>query len=176
VAATSRSINLGQQEGELAMKSIGFLCAAILGVASMLAPVPVIAQSSAIGVTGAGEGIFPSSAQLYGVSLSGLELGQGVFIDSDGTTTGQFYAVLLGTSPLGLPQDIAIGGEVSSGAIGPNGSATFSGTATVDLGNGSQPLLGVRFTATATPESLLLILGTSTLPPATLVAGSITIE
>lgn len=158
------------------MKRIGLLFAAILGVASILAPVPVVAQSDATGVTGAGAGVFLAGATLNGIPLSGLELGKGVFITWDGTATGQFHAVLLGTSLLGQPQNIAVEGEVSSGSIGPDGSATFSGSATVDMGDDMLPLRGVPFTVTATTESLEVVLGTSTLPPATLVAGSITIE
>jgi phosphomannomutase len=45
----------------------------------------------------------------------------------------------------------------------------------VDMGDGTV-LRGVPFTATAKADSLLLTLGTSALPAATLTAGSITIE
>lgn len=84
--------------------------------------------------------------------------------------------VLVGTSFLGAPQDVIVEGEVRDGFVAGPGSTTFSGSATVDMGDGSVPLLGVPFTVTATTQSLLLTLGPSTLPSATLVAGSITIE
>jgi hypothetical protein len=127
-------------------------------------------------VTAADESSYPAGATFSGISLSGLQVGTGLSIASDGAAAGQFVAVLLGTSPLGQPQEITVDGKVGGGSIGPDGSATFSGVATVDMGDGSVPLLDVPFTVTATPESLLLTLGTSALPSATLTAGSITIE
>ena len=59
---------------------------------------------------------------------------------------GEFQAVLLGTSPLGTPQNVTVEGEVQSGAVGADGSATFSGTATVDMGDGTPALPDVPFT------------------------------
>jgi hypothetical protein len=133
-------------------------------------------QTTGGGVTGAGAAAFPGGATFNGISLSGLEIGTGVSIASDGAATGRFLAVLLGTSLLGQPREIAVDGKVSGGSIGPDGSVTFGGTATVDFGDGSLPALGVPFTVTATTGSLLLTLGTSTLPSTTLNTGSITID
>ena len=127
-------------------------------------------------MTGAGEAIFPGGATFNGVSLSGLTLGQGVSIAQDGSATGQFHAVLLGTSLLGAPQDVTVEGEVRNGSVARDGSATLGGTATVDMGDGPLPLPGVPFTVTASAASLALILDTAALPTATLTAGSITIE
>ncbi|MBI2357715.1 MAG: hypothetical protein HYV04_02155 [Deltaproteobacteria bacterium] len=158
------------------MKKLVFLWAAILSMTITLAPAPVLAQSEDTGVTGAGAGMFGGGAAFNGIPLNGLELGKGVSVASDGTATGEFHTVLLGTSLLGQPQEIDVDGKVSSGSVGPDGSATFSGSATVDMGDGSAPLPGVPFTVTATTQSLLLTLGTSTLPSATLTAGSIVIE
>lgn len=152
------------------------LRAAVLTVAIALAATPVLAQSDEAGVTGAGEGIFTELATFNGVALSGLELGKGLFIASDGTAMGEFHAVLLGTSLLDQPQDIAVEGEVSTGFVAADGSAIFSGSATVDMGGGTLPLLGVPFTVTASPDGLQLILDVTNLPPAALAAGSITIE
>ena len=53
--------------------------------------------------------------------------------------------MLLGTSLLGAAQNITVEGEVSSGSVAADGSATFSGTATVDMGGGTLPLTGVPF-------------------------------
>lgn len=118
----------------------------------------------------------PLRAEFNGISLNAFELGKGIFIESDGSATGDFHTVLLGLSLLGLPQEITVEGEVGSGSLGPDGSATFSGSATVDLGDGSLPFVDVPFVVTTTTQGLLLTLGTSPLPPAMLTAGSITIE
>jgi hypothetical protein len=138
-------------------------------------PDPAAAES-AHGTTAAGASSFPSGATFNGVSLSGMQLGTGLSIAPNGTAAGEFLAVLIGTSPLGQRQEIGVQGVVVSGSIGPSGTATFGGTATVAMGSGSVPLLNVPFTVTATTQSVLLNLGTSTLPSATLTEGSITIE
>ena len=99
-----------------------------------------------------------------------------MFIAQDGSATGQFQAVLLGTSLLGAAQNITMEGEVRGGSVGADGSATFSGTATVDMGDGTLPLPGVPFTVTVSAGSLGLILNAVALPTATLTAGSITVK
>ena len=156
------------------MTRLGFLLTAILGLASVMTPAPVAAQDT--GVTGAAEAAFPDGATFNGIPLKGLTLGQGLFVGQDGSATGQFQAVLLGTSLLGMPQNVTVEGEVRNGAVGGDGSATFSGTATVDMGDGSLPLLAVPFTVTTATGSLGLILGATVLPTATLTAGSITAQ
>src|SRR5881392_1676792 len=155
------------------MTRLGLLSAAVLGLATLTAPA---AAQDAVGVTGAGEATFPDGASFNGISLKGLTLGQGMFIAPDGSATGQFQAVLLGSSLLGTPQNITVEGEVGSGSVGADGSATFSGTATVDMGDGTLPLSGVPFTVTASAGSLGLILNAVALPTATVTAGSITIK
>src|SRR5438046_4581988 len=157
------------------MTRLGFLSAAMLGLAGLLAPAPVAAQDAA-GVTGAAEATFPDGATFNGIPLRGLTLGQGLFIAPDGSATGQFQAVLLGSSLLGTPQNITVEGEVSSGSVGADGSVTFSGTATVDMGDGTPALPGVPFTATVSAGSLGLILNGTALPTATLSAGSIAVK
>lgn len=152
-----------------------WVAVAIVGVAITLASVSAVAQGGDTGVAGAGELSFPDGATFNGVSLNGLEVGTGLAISSEGTATGQFFGVLVGTTALG-PREIDVDGEVRTGSVGQDGSATFGGSATVDMGDGSLPLLDVPFTVTATTEGLLLTLGASTLPSATLTAGTITIE
>jgi len=156
------------------MTRLGFLLAAIVGLASVMAPAPVAAQDT--GVTGAAEAAFPNGAAFNGVPLRGLTVGQGMFIAQDGSATGQFQAVLLGSSLLGTPQNITVEGEVGGGSVGADGSATFSGTATVDMGDGTLPLPGVPFTVTVSAGSVGLILNAVALPTATLSAGSITVK
>src|SRR5437899_769603 len=156
------------------MNRVGFASMAILGLASLLAPAQAAAQD--IGVTGAAEATFPDGATFNGVPLRGLTLGQGMFIAPDGSATGQFQAVLLGSSLLGTPQNITVEGEVSSGSVAADGSATFSGAATVDMGDGTPALPGVPFTVTVSAGSLGLTLNAVALPTATLSAGSITVK
>jgi hypothetical protein len=157
------------------MTRLAFVRAVIVGLATLIAPAPVAAQDAA-GVTGAAEAALPDGAAFNGVPLSGLTLGQGLVIALDGSAKGQFQAVLVGTSILGAPQDITVEGAVRSGFAPGDGSATFRGTATVTMGDGTLPVPGVPFEATVSTNSLALILGATTLPTATVTAGSITIE
>src|SRR5438105_11535851 len=108
------------------MMRLAFALAAILGLATLAEPAPVAAQDAA-GVSGAAEATFPDGATFNGIPLRGLTLGQGLFIGQDGSATGQFEAVLLGTSLLGAAQNITVEGEVGGGSVGADGSATFSG-------------------------------------------------
>ena len=82
----------------------------------------------------------------------------------------------MGTSPVGTPQNVTVEGEVSGGSVGADGSATFSGTATVDVGDGTPAVPRVPFTVTASVGSLGLTLNAVALPTATVTAGSITIK
>src|SRR2546423_3747593 len=126
------------------MTRLGFLSAAILGLASLLAPAQASAQDAA-GVTGAAEATLPDGATFNGIPLRGLTLGQGLFIAQDGSATGQFQAVLLGTSLLGAAQNITVEGEVSGGCPRPGGGANVRGTPPADTGaRGSPPAWGAR--------------------------------
>jgi hypothetical protein len=155
------------------MTRLGIVVTASLGLASTFAPARLLAQD--VGVTGAAEATLPPGATFSGISLKGLTLGQGIFIGQDGSATGQFQAVLRGTTLLGSPRNIVVEGEVRNGSAD-GGTATFSGTASVNLDNGTPPLAGVPFTVTASEGSLGLTLNGAALPTATVSAGSITIE
>lgn len=163
------------KKGKSILKRSGFLWVLILSVAITLTSPPVIGQGTETGVTGAGVGIFPDGATFSGIPLSGLELGQGIFIASDGTAQGEFHVVLLGKSLLGLPQEIIVDGKVSNGSVTSDGRANVSGIATVDLGDRTS-LPGVAFNVTLSADSMVLTLGSTTLPAAGLTGGAVTVE
>jgi hypothetical protein len=147
------------------------MMAILLG--TVLLPASAFAQNT--GVVGAGAASLPANTLLSGVPLSGLFFGMGVVVPGDTTADGQFQARLLGTNILGQPQNIEVQGDATSGTLGTD-TRTFSGTATVDMGDGTAPLSNVPFTVTASATSLLLILGATSLPAATLTAGNIAIK
>lgn len=140
---------------------------------------PVMAgQETTVGA-GAG-GIFPPGTSFNGVPISGLEAGFGLELE-DGHGLGEFCVILLGTSLLGIEQTIVIEGKVTAGAQTAANVATFSGTVTVNMGDGTVPTVGVPFTATVMTNAddqgtLGLIIGDTTLPNATIDAGSMTIS
>lgn len=157
------------------MKRLTCVLAIVFGVVA-LATTPVVADTEVGTVTAAAAALLTGGPVLAGVSLDGMEVGTGVFIDSNGSATGQFHAVLLGISLLGQPQQITVEGKVSEGALASDGQASFGGMATVDLGDGTTPLLAVPFSVTATADGLVLALDATTLPAAALTAGAITVE
>ena len=157
------------------MNRLGFVLTAMLALASVLFPAPVEAQDDAARVSGAGEASLPEGVAFYGVTLSGMQLGQGVLIGQEGSAVGQFHAVLSGTSVLGLPQEIVVEGEVNAGSAGGDGTVTFGGTARLTMGDGSVPV-AVPFSVTASTGGVQLTLDGASFPAATLTGGSITIE
>ena len=80
-----------------------------------------------------------------------------------------------------VPQNITLEGNVTGGVTVAANVATFSGTATIDMGDGVPALLGVPFTVTVTTDandqgSLGLVIGTTTLPSAVVNDGTMTIS
>lgn len=159
------------------MKRITCTMFIILGMAAVLfAPTPTTAAGESGTVTGAARAAFGPGAALGYVALSSLDLGAGMFIEPDGTGTGVFSAVLNGRSPLGQARQITIDGEVLRGALTPDGRALFSGTATVNFGDGTPALSGVPFNVTTTANSVRLALDSTMLPAAQLVGGTFNIQ
>ena len=159
------------------MKRITCTVLIFLGmVAVLFAPTPTRASGESGTVTGAARATFATGAALGSVALSGIDLGTGMFIEPDGSATGVFSAVLTGRSLLGQARQITIDGEVLHGALTPDGNALFSGTATVNFGDGTPPLSGVPFNVTTTANSVRLALDSTMLPAAQLVGGTVNIQ
>jgi hypothetical protein len=123
-------------------------------------------------VTGAGAARFASGAVLNGVTLSSMRFGVGVDIASDGSATGSFQSTLVGT------RTIVVEGNVTNGSSTSLAPTVFSGTCTLDLGDGTT-LSAVPFTVSVIKNAngtraLALALGSTSLPNATVSAGSIT--
>jgi hypothetical protein len=131
-------------------------------------------QQAATLSAGAGAGTFTSSAQFNGVTLSALDFGHGLATHGDGSGSGDFQAVLAGTSVLGQPQSVALESKVSSGSRNADGSVTFAGLTSVDMGDG-QTLEAIPFRVTVTEGGLQLTIGTTELPVAAVSEGGITI-
>ena len=136
---------------------------------------PVIADSDEHSVTAAATGIFAAGEELGPIAFHGIEMGTGVFIEADGSASGTFHAVLRG-SALGSPREITLEGKVSGGSVAADGRATFSGTASLDLGDGLPPLPNVAFSVTAAADGVVLAIDSTTLPAAGLTTGAVTIE
>jgi hypothetical protein len=155
-----------------------FLTAAFLLMAAAFGPAAFAQETT---VTAAAGGIFPPATSFMGVPITGLKAGFGLELLLDGTASGQFLTVLVGVSALGSERQIVIEGQVTAGSKSAANFATFSGTCTINLGDGSPPLLSVPFIATVTAGAdgmgtLGLVLGETTLPAANVDEGSMTIQ
>ena len=156
------------------MKRLTCVLPILLGLVA-ITTAPVIADSDERSVTGAATGLFGAGAALGPVALQGVELGTGVFIEADGSASGTFHAVLRGSS-LGHPREIIVEGKVSEGSVAADGRATFSGTASLNLGDGTPSLSGIAFSVTAGADGVVLAIDSTTLPSAGLTGGAVTIE
>jgi hypothetical protein len=130
-------------------------------------------------VTSAGGGIFPAGASYLGVPLNSLTLGMGLTVAGT-SALGQVQITLIGVSALGA-QEIQVEGLAGSSVPSGPHTAVFSGTCTVDPGNGMPILPGVPFSAAvaANPDgtgSLALTLGVTSLPAAAVNEGYMTIR
>lgn len=160
------------------MRRLAMLPAAVL-VTAILWPAPVDAQTET-SVTGAAEGIFPAGASYLGVPLNGLTLGMGLGVAGN-WAIGQFQTTLVGVSELGLEQDIQVEGHATSSMPSEPNTAIFSGTCTVELGDGTPPVPNVPFTVVVAVNeegtgSLTLTLGGTSLPAVMVTEGSMTIR
>ena len=156
-----------------AMKHLTCVRAIVLGlVAITAAPVSADGEHS---VTAAATFLFPVGAELGAVALQGIEIGTGVFLEADGSASGTFHAVLQG-SALGFSREVTLEGKASEGSVGFDGRVTFSGTASLDLGDGAPPLPSVAFSVTAGTDDVVLVIDSTPLPAAGLSAGAVSIE
>jgi hypothetical protein len=112
--------------------------------------------------TAAAAGIFPTTPTFNGVDLAGGIYSVGVRTGTD-STYGDLHAEFTGISPLGLYQIISVDGWITSGSIA-GGTMTFSGTATLDMGDGPPPTGGLSLTGTLNATGVTLTVGGSALP------------
>ena len=67
-------------------------------------------------------------------------------------------------------------GSTREGSVGFDGRVTFSGIASLDLGDGAPPLPSVAFTVIAGADDVVLVIDSTPLPAAGLTAGAVIIE
>jgi hypothetical protein len=124
--------------------------------------------------TAAAAGIFPTTPTFNGVDLAGGVYSLGVRTGTD-STYGDMHAEFTGISPLGLYQIISVDGWITTGSIA-GGTLTFSGTATLDMGDGPPPTGGLSLTGTLTSTGITITVGGSTLPALPKTDGFTTME
>jgi hypothetical protein len=99
-------------------------------------------------VTGGGSGTFGQDLDGDG-DIDGSHFGIGISVLVNGSATGHFECLMAGNADiLGLAL-MSVAGNVTNSSINANGSVTFSGLATVNLGK-STMFKGVPFRVTVT--------------------------
>ena len=134
----------------------------------------VAANPASGSVTAAATGSFAPGATLGPAVVTGLELGTGVLIEADGSAEGTFHAVLHG-DVFGQSRLLTLEGKISQGTVAEDGSATFGGTATLNLGDGAPPTPVLLFSVTVGTNRVVLNIDTTTLAAA-LTSGDVVIE
>jgi len=105
--------------------------------------------------TAAGSGSYTSTPNVNGVELSGGTFGVGTRTAGP----GDIEANLNGVQPLlGLFQQLTISGWITSASVN-GGTMTFSGTASLDMGDGSAPLTGLGLSGSVSAAGLTLTVG-----------------
>jgi len=117
----------------------------ILFAAIAAAPTPAVPQPSTE-VNGGGTATFNADLDGDG-DIDGSHFGMDVQLNGDGSAHGHFLCLMAGdTDFLGLNL-MAVEGRVQAGTVNADQTVSFSGVATVNLGNMGQ-LRGVPFTVT----------------------------
>jgi len=122
--------------------------------------------------TAAGSGAYTSTPNVNGVELSGGTFGIGIRTSGP----GDVEANLNGVSPLiGLFQQLTVSGWINTATVN-GGTMSFSGTASLDMGDGAPPLTGLALTGSMTATGVTLTVGSWSFGTLPLADGFIKIE
>jgi hypothetical protein len=126
----------------------------------------------------AGGGLFPPNTIYQGYPLTSLRYGVGVSVFSDGTATGDLDITCVGSDGNGGQRTYTLEGKATSGSVPKSSQVIFSGTCSVDMGDGSPPFTGVTYSVKvdSSKQTLQLTIGGTTLNIATGNKGRITIK
>jgi len=159
------------------MKTLSILFVIMLAVAGS-----AYAQSD-VSATTAADGAYPAGTTFSGLPISGLDIGTGVLLGPDGVAEGHVAIALFGPiNPVtGAPQNVIVEGMITGGSHSAANVATLTGTASVNMGNGAPPLTGVPLVVTITTNlngqgTVGLVIGSTTLPNASVTQGSLSIN
>jgi hypothetical protein len=119
----------------------------------------------------AGAGPFSTTPNLNGVELAGGTFGLGSRTAGPGDIEVQYNGISL----IGMFQQVTVTGSVTTATVN-GGTMTLSGTATLDMGDGSPPTPGLPLTASVTASGITLTIGSWSLPNLPKSDGFINIE
>jgi hypothetical protein len=112
--------------------------------------------------TAGAAGVFSTTPTFNGVELAGGIYGVGIRTAA-GSTNGDLHAEFTGISLIGLYQIITVTGWITSSTV-TGGTINFTGTATLDMGEGPPPTGGLTLVGSMTATGVTLNVGGSALP------------
>jgi hypothetical protein len=124
--------------------------------------------------TASAAGVFSTTPTFNGVELAGGIYGLGIK-NGDGATYGDLHAEFTGISLIGLYQIISVQGWITSSTV-VGGTINFTGTATLDMGDGPPPVGGLSLTGTLTATGITLTVNGMTIPTLPMTDGFAAIE
>ncbi len=119
----------------------------VLAAVIMTCLLPALASAAGMTmVRGGGTGSFGADLDGDG-QIDGSQFGMSVSILGDGSAGGSFLCLMAGRSKILGLHLMSVQGQVTDGVLNADGSATFSGTGSVNLGGGTiVPGIGFRVT------------------------------
>jgi hypothetical protein len=122
--------------------------------------------------TAAGAGAFSSTPNINGIELAGGTFGVGVRSAGPGDLEAQFN----GINPfVGMFQQVTVTGWITSATTN-GGTTTFSGTASLNMGDGLPPLTGLALTGSLSGTGLTLTVGSWSLGTLPISDGTVITE
>jgi hypothetical protein len=112
--------------------------------------------------TAAAAGVFSTTPTFNGVELAGGIYGVGIRTGG-GTANGDLHAEFTGISLIGLYQIVTVTGWITSATVS-GGTMSFTGTATLDMGDGPPPTGGLSLVGSMDASGIALTVGGSALP------------
>ena len=140
------------------------LVAAIVFCLTVAGPLTRAEATSKNSISGAGAGGFAAGDTFGGVALTRGTYGLGVLIFEDGTGHGDLAVQLYGSTALGVARRIVVTGWITAGTVNADGTATITGTCSLDVGDGMPPTGGLPLVANVGPAGIVLTVGGTPLP------------
>jgi len=154
------------QQMDRSVKRLAAAAGLVVAIVLCLAVGP-LSRADAISknsISGAGAGGFAPGSAVGGVALTRGTYGLGVLIFDDGTTHGDLAVQMYGSTALGVARRVVVTGWITAGTVNADGTATISGTCSLDLGDGTPPTGGLPLVANVGPAGIVLTVGGTLLP------------
>jgi hypothetical protein len=167
------------QQLRRSVKRIAALTGLIVAIVFCLTVAAPALRADAISknaISGAGMGQFAAGDTFGGLALTRGTFGLGVLTYADGTAIGDLAVQIYGSTALGVARRIVVTGWITAGTVNADGTATISGTCSLDLGDGTPATLGLPLIANVGPAGIVLTVNGTRLPTLPISDGWVLIQ